>query len=196
METKLVVHGLLSSILLAVCALGPYAARAQMRVTSARTANFRYFGLAIRHPSSWVVYEYPEFSFSFTTLISYLSPLRLHDPCTATGGKLSCAPWPVVALPTRAVVVRWTTNGFQAGRRISGLPGRSVFVDRHRAKLYLTASTRSICPKESQFAVTLDIVRGAGNYLEMRACLRGPGIERMEGEVLAMVRSIRMRSAS
>jgi hypothetical protein len=149
-------------------------------------------GVTFRHPREWLETKYERVS-SFTSLLTYLSNVKLHDPCTRSysgGGETITCGDPVGALPTRGVLVSWSNIGFPHGRGEAELPTVNARIDGRPA--YLTVERPGTCSRlGANETITADIARPAGNHYEMVACLRGPGVvqaQRLVNQMLASVR--------
>jgi hypothetical protein len=101
---------------------------------------------------------------------------------------VSCG-YPVDALKPRGVLVRWNADGFPFRR----LPeANTTIAGRHAIE---TRTSGGWCATLlGTETITVMIPRNApGNWYQMDACLRGPGLAQREAEIAAMLSSVRMR---
>jgi hypothetical protein len=145
--------------------------------------------VTFEHPRAWTEVRYTR-STSFTDLVTYLSNVKLHDPCATTRSPTevttTCGD-PVDALPPGGVLVSWTNIGFP--RSGPDIPNPNMTIDRRPARI--TVTNPGNCSRlGAQETVTVDIERlMTGNYYEMVACLRDPGSIDNEALVRRMVAS-------
>lgn len=154
---------------------------------AASTASFSGLGLAFEYPAGWQSGTWNVIT-PMSELIVDLSTARLRNPCTqTTGGAGSCG-YPVSALPPGGVLVSWSAFS----NPIWHLPKANIVVGGRKA-----AETRSgggwCATLRGTTAITVMIPRaGTGNWYQMDACLRAPGLSQLETEMSAMLNSVRI----
>ena len=157
------------------------------------TASFSVMGLAFRYPASWQRSRtWTSDQSSSSGLMVYLSnTTRLKAPCitsTSPGRITQTCEYPIRALPQAGVLVRWAANGFPNWH----MPKPNTIVAGRRA--VETRTTRGWCvPMHATETVTVIIPRAApGNWYQMDACLRSPGLPQQEAQISSMLKSIRI----
>jgi hypothetical protein len=157
------------------------------------TASFTVMGLAFRYPASWQrsrtwASDQP----GFPRLMVYLSSTtRLKAPCltsTIPGRIAQTCEYPIRALPRAGVLVRWTASGFPDWH----MPKPNTAIAGRRA--VETRTIRGWCaPLHATETITVIIPRAApGNWYQMDACLRSPGLPQQEARISSMLKSIRI----
>lgn len=156
------------------------------------------FGLSFDYPRAWHPQTY-EVDSSFTSLITYLSPQQLHDPCTRSVNEISCGEYNSVRqLEPVGVLIAWSGDGFpipQGYDELRGFGGSTTTVGGHRAKIDVQHNpVRAGCSLVGgDELITAAIERGvAGNYFVMTACFRGPSLTTTEQEVQSMLESVKI----
>jgi hypothetical protein len=156
------------------------------------TTRFSGGGITFRYPAGWTAETDPAFTFSFTTLIVYLSDERMGSPClvttTATTLMKTCGA-PLSRLSAGSVLASWWEHGrpdWTFKRDARGMPLR---VGGHRAKLRVT---RVSCGVGADVRVDVIVDRPANpdNWYEFSACIRGPGIQHRERQVMALLKTV------
>jgi hypothetical protein len=157
------------------------------------TASFSVMGLAFRYPVSWQRSrtwrsDLPDSS----TLTVYLSSTsRLRAPCvtsTSPGRIAQTCEYPVRVLPPAGVLVRWSANGFSAWR----MPKANTTIAGRKAAEMRT-SGGWCAPLRAAETITVIIPRATpGNWYQMDACLRAPGLPQQEAQIASMLRSVRI----
>jgi hypothetical protein len=128
---------------------------------------------------------------SVSAVITYLSPMRLHDPCIRTSGpsgeEISYV-YPVTQLDPGTVLVSWTRIGFPqpAGQPAVPQPNTTVGGSESRIEVAMPGDCAGIGGDET---IVADIARPGGNHYEMRASLRRPGLNDMEQAIFQMLDS-------
>ena len=156
-------------------------------------ASFSVMGLAFRYPVSWQRSRTWSSDLSrFSTLIVYLSSTsRLRAPCVAStspGRIAQTCEYPVRLLPPAGVLVRWSANGFSAWR----MPKANTTIAGHKAAEMRT-SGGWCAPMRATETITVIIARATpGNWYQMDACLRAPGLPQQEAQISSMLRSVRI----
>lgn len=154
-------------------------------------ARFAGGGLSFRYPAAWHVGTWQDNS-SFSSLIVALSTARQHNPCTVTVSSTETSVYcaaPVGALLPEQLIVEWTARGFPFRQQpapnttVGGLPARETHI----------MSGWCAALRGSQAITVVIPVGGAGtsNWIEMDACLRGPGLSRPQAQIAAMLTSVR-----
>jgi hypothetical protein len=161
----------------------------------APTARFSAMGLSFRYPVSWrSITPRPGLS-DFPALIVYLSTSRLTSPCvsSARAGRTAetCA-YPIRVLSPGGVLTRWNANGSPAWH----MPEANMTVAGRRALETRTAGgwCRVLGATET---ITVVIPRPVpGNWYQMDACLRAPGLPKLEAEIKSMLSSVHISPGS
>jgi hypothetical protein len=159
------------------------------------TSRFSAMGLSFRYPANWRSVTPRAGPSDFPALIVYLSTSRLTSTCvsSASAGRIAdtCA-YPIRILPPGGVLTRWNANGSPAWH----MPQANTTVAGRRAAETRTAGgwCRVLGATET---ITVVIPRSApGNWYQMDACLRAPGLPRLEAEVTSMLSSVRISPGS
>jgi hypothetical protein len=156
------------------------------------TASFGVTGLAFRYPVSWRRSRTWSDLSSFSASIVYLSNNgRLRAPCVAStspGRIAQTCGYPVRVLPPAGVLVRWSSNGFPGWRMPKA---NTTIAGREAAEM--RASGGWCAPLRATETITVIIPRSEpGNWYQMDACLRAPGLPRQEAQISSMLRSVRI----
>jgi hypothetical protein len=158
---------------------------------AAATASFNAMGLAFRYPASWRSGTWRTDDSRLSALIIYLSTSRLEGPCTirtSPGRIAETCVFPIAVLPPGGVLVRWSANGVPAWR----LPKANTTVAGRKAVETRTGGGWCATLGGTE-TITVMIPRAAaGNWYQMDACLRGPGLADQEAEISAMLGSVRI----
>ena len=154
-------------------------------------SSFRAYGLTFTHPVAWREQPFVATG-TFESLITYLSPLSLADPCTtvvAGGGETTTCHEPVNRLPPGSVLVTWTNYGapHPSGTPEITAPNTTISGRPARVERQAPGDCSDI---GADVTITADIARPTSSHLTMRACLRGPGVDAMAAQVRAMLDSI------
>lgn len=150
--------------------------------------------LSFRYPADWQISHFAEVS-TFTTLDVVVSNQQLHDPCTTTTTpqvvQTSCG-LPITRLSNSGVFVEWSVNSFptstmvnlngSSGRRGS-LGGLTDSVDVARPGV-----CRGMVEGQETISVTAARPKSRNDFT-MLACLRGPRLQSLSNDVLAMLSS-------
>ncbi len=159
-------------------------------------STFTGFGMTFRYPSAWRSQPYQVVS-SFSGLITYLSTETLHNPCTThsvnAGTEVDCG-WPIGHLGPNDVLITWNSYGMPGHRltapntTVGGHPAtvHSGPADDPCAKI---GGMRSVDAAITQNP-TLAPSGGNDNLIQMSACISGPGTDRAEADVIAMLDSV------
>jgi hypothetical protein len=185
-------------------AIGPGAASASGASThsaaaiparAAATVRFSAMGLSFRFPATWRLVTPRAGLSDFSALIAYLGTSRLSGTCVAGSGPgriaETCA-YPIRVLPPGGILVRWNANGSPTWRMPkpnTTVAGRGAVESRTRggwcAVLGATETITVMIPRA-----------GPGNWYQMDACLRGPGLPGQEAQISSMLNSVRITPGS
>lgn len=146
------------------------------------TAIFNKGGLVLRYPTTWRSFDY-RFQTSFSDLLGYLGSVPVADPCTRLPNGMQCGGTPYDLLPGTLVVT---------------VVARYRFGDADIETLPLTtggmpASYEAVGPAtgSDRMQLTWQVASGPESVYEIRADLRGPGLDVMQAQVTAMVEGLR-----
>jgi hypothetical protein len=164
------------------------------QLASLPTKRFAAPDLSFRYPAAWRAATWTDVS-SFSAMIVALSTTPQHNPCTVTvrrNATTATCGEPVAALPPGAILVTWTESGFPDWRP----PAPNTTVGGHPAR-QARAMASWCAGLDGTRTVTVVIPLGAtaGNWVEMDACLRAPGVAQHEAQLAAMLRSAWIRSS-
>jgi hypothetical protein len=158
-------------------------------------------GLAFTHPAAWKPHSYENRS-SFSRSIVYLSTQRLHPPCVRsnvtigtgpeTGTLITCG-WPLDHLAPNSVLVEWSQHGTPTWR-LDQEPGARRTIAGRAAKLHTArpGDCKTIGAEETitAYIPRLDL---ASNWYQMRACLRGPDLDKAQAQVRQLLTTTSLR---
>jgi hypothetical protein len=114
--------------------------------------------------------------------------MRLRDPCIRTSGpageETSCG-HPIAQLDPRTVLVTWTSVGFPRSADHPAVPQPNTTIGGRKARIdrAMPVDCSGIGGDETIVAA----VEPNGNYYEMHACLRRPGLHEMEQAIFQML---------
>jgi hypothetical protein len=152
-----------------------------------RTASFSGLGLTFDYPARWQSGTWNDIT-PMGELVVALSTSRLRNPCTTTAGGAGSCGYPVKALPPGGVLVSWSAYS----NPVWHLPKANTVVGGRKAAETRTSGGWCATLRGTE-AITVMIPRtGAGNWYQMDACLRAPGLSQLEAEVSAMLASVRI----
>jgi len=162
---------------------------------AAPTARFSAMGLSFRYPAGWRTVTPRAGLSDFPALIVYLSTSRLTGTCvaSASAGRIAetCA-YPVRVLPRGGVLVRWNANALPTWR----MPKANTTVAGRRAVEIKTRGGWCAVLGATE-TITVMIPRATpGNWYQMDACLRVPGLPRQEAQISSMLTSVRISPGS
>jgi hypothetical protein len=159
------------------------------------TARFSAMGLSFRYPAAWRSVTPRAGLSDFPALIVYLSTSRLTGTCvaSASAGRIAetCV-YPIRVLPRGGVLVRWNANALPAWR----MPKANTTVAGRRA---VETKTRGGWCGVLGAAETITVMiprATSGNWYQMDACLRAPGLPRQEAQISSMLTSVRISPGS
>jgi hypothetical protein len=158
---------------------------------AAPTVRFSAKGLSFRYPTTWRSVTPRAGLSDFSALLVYLSTARLKGTCVASSspGRIAetCA-YPIRVLPPGGILVRWNANGSPTLRMPTAnttVAGRGANETRTRggwcAVLGATETITVMIPRAQP-----------GNWYQMDACLRAPGLSRQEAQITSMLGSVRI----
>jgi hypothetical protein len=155
------------------------------------TASFSAMGLAFRYPAVWRSGTWPTDQSNFSALIVYLSTSRMKGPCTVSispGRIAETCEYPIAALQPGGVLVKWSANGFPTWH----MPKANMTVAGRKAVETRTSGGWCATLRGTE-TITVRIPRAAsGNWYQMDACLRRPGLAQQEAEISSMLKSVRI----
>jgi hypothetical protein len=163
------------------------------------TSTFPRFGLSFRHPATWRVSSYNNWS-SFRFSIAYLGTEALHDPCTrtrtSTGMEINCAE-PLNHIRAGGVLISWSSIGMPGGRLVNE-PGIAEIVGGHPARIVVGPAAGGCADLGGDTSIEVRIqqlvMSSHDQTLQMDACLRGPGVAANQAAVQRMLDSLRLTS--
>ena len=157
------------------------------------TTSFGVMGLVFRYPVSWQRSRTwsSDLPGSSTMTVYLSSTSRLRAPCVASAspGRIAqTCEYPVHVLPSAGILVRWSVNGFSTWRRPKA---NTTIAGREAAE---TRTSGGWCaPLRATETITVIIPRPVpGNWYQMDACLRAPGLPQQEAQISSMLRSVRI----
>ena len=142
------------------------------------------------YPGSWREGHFDVVS-SFSSSIVYLSTSRLADPCDRGANSIACVREATAALDPNGVLVEWSHHGFP-GWTFDPTKGQRVAVA-ERAATVEEAAPSNPCRSiggEREMTVTIDDPAADSNWVEVRACLRGPDLDPIRAQIGAMLASV------
>jgi hypothetical protein len=153
--------------------------------------HFERDNISFEYPGSWGQAQFDVVS-SFSNVLVFLSTSPLSDPCDRRPNSIDCVGSAVAALAPNGLLVEWSTHGFP-GWTFDPTKGRLILVRGRRATFEDVEPTDD-CRRiegDRSIVVTIDDGRTPGNWLEMRACLRGPAVDALRTQIQAMVATVR-----
>lgn len=150
--------------------------------------------LTFSYPASWTPRRYEVVS-SFSSAIVYLSNQSLHDPCTrrrlaADGLSITCG-HPISQLAPRGVLIEWTREGFP-NWKLSDAPGVAQQIAGRPSRLAIRRPGRCASLGADE-TILASITRPSGNWYQLLACLRGPGLATSERQVRQLLATATVR---
>jgi hypothetical protein len=172
--------------------VGPSPSAAQAGSSGWRT--FAQHGISFRYPSGWHLTRFAV-NTSLSNLITYVSNVSVSDPCVRAPSSTACD-LPLAWLPHRAVLVTWTAQAFPGCCwTLRSAKGAALTVHGRRAKLLVIHGRGNACPAATEENIQLVPARSAtNNWCQMLACLHGPRLAQLSGDVMTMVHSLRTTS--
>ncbi len=161
---------------------------------SPSTPSFRHFDgevLSFDYPGAWGNATF-EVTSSFTTVLVYLSTAPMSDPCDRTSNSIACVRTVVSELAPDGVLVEWLRDSFP-GWTFDSTKGHLITAGGRRATLEQVDPIEEACQSiggERELVATIDDPTPDWNWTEMRACLRGPSLDRLQAQIQAMLTTI------
>ena len=189
-SARLVTASAVAWLALAACGLDPAPSSGGSPSTPA-PRHFDGEALSFDYPGAWSDATFDVVS-SFSSVIVYLSTSPLSDPCERTPGSITCDRNAVAALGADGVLVEWSRQSFP-GWTFDPTKGRLTTVGGQAATLEQVAPSEGGCGSiggERELVVTIGDVPPNWNWTEMRACLRGPSLDRLQAQVEAMLGTV------
>jgi hypothetical protein len=146
----------------------------------------------LRYPSAWRAVEPAVSPELHVRPLLYLSVQPTRNPCRTSGTVTSCG-WPVRRLRRGGLLIVWENRGYP-GWSLASAPGRRLRVGGREARLLV--SHRGVCSAiGADETIAVAIARPlAGNWTAFTACLRGPGLPKLERDVERVLASTRFVS--
>jgi hypothetical protein len=154
------------------------------------TRHFVAPEVSFDYPGSWREGHFDVVS-SFSSSIVYLSTSPLADPCDRGANSIACIREAAAALDRDGVLVEWSHHGFP-GWVFDPTKGQRVAVGGRPATVEDAAPT-DLCGAiggEREMTVTIDDPAAQSNWVEVRACLRGPDVEALRADIGRMLGSV------
>jgi hypothetical protein len=157
-----------------------------------RFTGFDGLGVSFRYPAAWRSETDGQDMSSFSTLIVYLSNMRLYPPCLRWQIKKviyqSCQS-PIRQLARNSILAEWSSWAFP-GWKLSRVRGKPLRVGGRPAKLLETKGPTPCLDANTSIDVVIDRPGGAG-YYDFNACIKGPDTRRFERQVTALLKTVR-----
>ena len=154
-----------------------------------RARRFDQYGLTFDYPRTWTPESWPVES-SFSSLITYLSPLALHDPCIRAAYSISCG-YPLTSLTPAGVLISWEEISRPHPPNETQVTSPNTTIGGQTASL--TVAHPGDCgPIGADETITAEILRPPGGLLQMTACLRAPDTAMNEALVRQMLASVQV----
>jgi hypothetical protein len=135
-----------------------------------------------------------ELVFSMFSVTVYLSTAPLSDPCVRTPNSRSCAWSAVSRIEADGVFIIWYHRGSPTWEFRPTI-GEPLTVGGRRATLERRDAWQPCAAIGGERELLITIEHPAQwNYHEVQACVRGPGFDRLEGQIDAMLGSVRWAS--
>lgn len=148
-------------------------------------------GLAFDYPTEWRVHHY-QMDSSFSHLIAYLGTVDVPAPCITTyrgdSTEIACADR--YTLSPDSLVAAVSSNGFPTFT-IRNVPAGATTLVVDGLPAYLEQEPAGKVNETETLTWTLALPESVDNYYTIRASIRGPHLARFEGELQALVGSLR-----
>jgi hypothetical protein len=145
-------------------------------------------GLSFSYPTAWTAYPYSQWhnaTLHFQPIV-YLSTQPAHNPCTTNGNETTCG-YPIRRLRPGGVLITWqypyALPGFSLGA------GPRIKIDSHPATQKTTKPGICRSIRADRTIDALIELAPHSSYIELTACLRGPGLAQAEKSVDALLAS-------
>lgn len=185
-SARFVAAGVLASIALVACtgSASPSPSRPPFRHFDGEVLSFDY-------PGTWESATFDVMS-SFSTVLVYLSTAPMSDPCDRASNSIACVRAAVAELGPDGVLVEWSRNSFP-GWTFDPSKGQLMTVGGRRATLEQVDQIEEACQSvggERELVATIDDPTPDWNWTEMRACLRGPSLDGLQGQIQGMLTTV------
>ena len=192
MEARLTLRRLLSIAALAVAVVSTSACggggNAKAAAQNDPPVKYSDQWLSFTHPLAWTASKPlgPGLGFHFNPIV-YLSTQAVSNPCQVSGNDTTCG-WPLEHLEPGGVLAVWQIPYALPGFSLRTQPGKLLEVGGVPAKRHDMSGgfCRSIGADRT---INVVIKLGAGNYRQLTACLRAPGVAQNERRVDALLAS-------
>ena len=152
--------------------------------------TFDESGITFAYPATWREFHYNVTS-SFSNVIAYLATVDVPEPCTTTVDPsfttTTCNNPPV--LTPGSLVVTITINGFPSFDMSRPHPAGSTALTVDGLPAYLETIPSS--PADLALRWTISVPGSVDNFYAIDAQMRGPGLDEMRPELVALVASLR-----
>jgi hypothetical protein len=138
------------------------------------------------YPATWRQATSTMYSANMT-LLTFLSNEPLHDPCTTSVQGITCTT-PIGTLGHGGVLATWTVGGLP-GQQLDALPGKDYTFAHSRARVDIQHAVSPTCDESVNASFVYQHVRSHDELLNMQACIRGPGVQTIERQLLTMLDS-------
>ena len=181
---------ILAVVALAACAGSSSTASVAGTPTPAGLAPFHENGLVFEYPAEWRVFHYSEVS-SFSNLIAYLATVDVPDPCTTSANETTCSNR--YRLDPNTLVVTVRSNGNPTFDMLQGRPPGAQAMMIGGLPAWVEPESAPVLGVGADVGIvwTLSMPGSVDNFYTITADIRGPDIDRLRGEVDALVASIR-----
>jgi hypothetical protein len=152
--------------------------------------------LVVRRPLDWKPYVLRE-CVHYTFPILYLSNTPLHQEVKRTANSLSCTGILDGDLPPGGVLLSWTIDWFPGppmSTRFKNAEGARTDVGGHPAKIHAVRGGCSEIGGDREIRAVID--PGAESLYWVKACVRGPNLDRLQRDALNVIRSTRYAGIS
>jgi hypothetical protein len=152
-------------------------------------AHFIGQEVAFDYPANWNAAHF-QIASSHIQAIVFLSTESLSDPCRHSANAIECGS-PVERLAENGVLVDWSHWDFM-GWDLDTAKGESAQVDGRNAKVDWSSAVSQACARlggGAEMVTSIEIPDAPGNWIEMRACVRGPAYDATKASLEAMIAS-------
>lgn len=184
---------LVAAVALTGCIGGPQPSPSPVGSAPSGSVALDEGGLALEYPAAWRVFHYEEMS-SFSHLIAYLATVDVPTPCVtspvAGGTQIECAYR--FHLDPDTLVVDVEGNGWPGFDILGHRPDGATLMTIGGLPAYVeTIPAPPSVGADTAMRWTISRPGMVDNYFTITAMIRGPDIDRLKGEVEAMVSSLR-----
>jgi hypothetical protein len=149
-------------------------------------------------PRSWGTLRAKNYTFTFDVVLVYVGTVPLSQPCSHSQAGRTCEFFPQHPLPPSSVVLNVMSNFDLRTPRggtatLGGLPGAHISTPIGEGRLQIVYRRSDGCPmKTGRSEQAIVALRHAGGFrLIVTACIRGPSASRFQGQVRALLRSLK-----